>query len=130
MLVIGFLNKLEKVFMKITTPISVGDFIDRLSILEIKAQKGLKVDLELEEYKKSLHLFEKLGFESFKSILLQINEKLWDLEDIKRTQSTRYTIEYSNISTLITQLNDLRYQVKKKADVYFESEISELKSHK
>lgn len=116
--------------MKITTPISVGDFIDRLTILEIKAQKGLKVDLELEEYKKSFHLFEKLGFESFKSILLQINEKLWDLEDIKRTQSTRYTIEYSNISTLITQLNDLRYQVKKKADVYFESEISELKSHK
>jgi hypothetical protein len=38
--------------MKITTPISVGDFIDRLSILEIKLQKGLKVDLELEEYKK------------------------------------------------------------------------------
>jgi hypothetical protein len=37
--------------MKITTPISVGDFIDRLSILEIKSQKGLKVDLELEEYK-------------------------------------------------------------------------------
>ena len=125
-----FLRKLEEVFMKITTPISVGDFIDRLSILEIKSQKGLKVDLELEEYKKSLHLFEKLGIESFKSILHQINEKLWDLEDSKRTQSTRYTIEYSNISTLITQLNDLRYQVKKKADVYFESEISELKSHK
>ena len=51
----------------------------------------------------------------------------WDLEDTKRTQVERYSTDYSNVSELITQLNDLRFQTKKRIDSYFKSEISEKK---
>ena len=115
--------------MKINTSISAGDFLDRLSILEIKKQKGLNVDNELNGYLVNIKEFEQVGFEAYKSILKQINQQLWILEDIKRTSVERYSTQYSNVSTLITQLNDLRYQTKKKIDVYFESEITEMKSH-
>lgn len=115
--------------MKITTSISAGDFLDRLSILEIKKQNGLDVDIELDEYLENVNEFEQLGFEAYKTILKQVNECLWILEDIKRTRVERYSEQYSNVSTLITQLNDLRYQTKKRVDLYFESEITEKKSH-
>jgi hypothetical protein len=115
--------------MKINTSISAGDFLDRLSILEIKKQNGLNVDVELDGYLVSIKEFEQVGFEAYKSILKQINQQLWILEDIKRTSVERYSAQYSNVSTLITQLNDLRHQTKKKIDVYFGSEITEMKSH-
>ena len=115
--------------MKINTSISAGDFLDRLSILEIKKQNGLSVDIELAGYLVNIKEFEQVGFEAYKSILKQINQQLWILEDIKRTDVQRYSVQYSNVSTLITQLNDLRYQTKKKIDVYFGSEITEMKSH-
>ena len=115
--------------MKINTPISAGDFLDRLSILEIKKQNGLNVDIELNGYVVNIKEFEQVGFEAYKSILIVINQQLWTLEDIKRTSVDRYSTKYSNVSTLITQLNDLRYQTKKKIDVYFGSEITEMKSH-
>jgi hypothetical protein len=115
--------------MKINTSISAGDFLDRLSILEIKKQNGLNVDIELDGYLVNIKEFEQVGFDAFKSILRQINEQLWVLEDIKRTGVERYSTQYSNVSTLITQLNDLRYQTKKRIDLYFGSEITEMKSH-
>lgn len=37
--------------MKIVGPVSVGDFLDRMSILEIKLEMGLDVEAELEYYK-------------------------------------------------------------------------------
>ena len=115
--------------MKINTSISAGDFLDRLSILEIKKHNGLNVDIELDGYLVNIKEFEQVGFDAYKSILRQINEQLWVLEDIKRTGVERYSTQYSNVSTLITQLNDLRYQTKKRIDLYFGSEITEMKSH-
>jgi hypothetical protein len=125
----NFLNNKGTRAMKINTSISAGDFLDRLSILEIKKHNGLNVDIELDGYLVNIKEFEQVGFEVYKSILRQINEQLWVLEDIKRTGVERYSTQYSNVSTLITQLNDLRYQTKKRIDLYFGSEITEMKSH-
>ena len=116
--------------MIINNSMSVGDFIDRYSILEIKSNKNLPVENELHEYIKKAADLEILGLTLYKNILLAINECLWNLEDKKRMEVKRYTKEYSDVSTLITQLNDLRFQAKNKADIYFESEIQERKSHK
>ncbi len=115
--------------MKINTSISAGDFLDRLSILEIKKLNGLDVDMELNGYFVNTNKFEQVGFDAYKNILKEINQQLWILEDIKRTGVERYSTQYSNVSTLITQLNDLRFQTKKRIDVYFGSEITEMKSH-
>ena len=115
--------------MKFEGPISAGDFIDRMSILEIKLEKGLNVSSELEFYNTQKELFETRGLKYYSKILKSINISLWELEDDKRKSVKRYTEEYSDVSTLITQLNDLRYQTKKRIDVYFKSEIAEQKSH-
>jgi len=116
--------------MLLSANLSVGDFLDRLSILQIKSEKGLDVATELIEYERRLSEFEERGLNSYLRIIKPINLVLWDLEDTKRTQVERYSTDYSNVSELITQLNDLRFQTKKRIDSYFKSEISEKKSHK
>lgn len=115
--------------MRLTTPISVGDFIDKMSILEIKKELGLSVDNELNEYIKISSTFKQSYFNYYKEILKSINLQLWDIEKKKRTVSQRYTDDYSELSTLTCQLNDLRHETKKRIDVFYNSEIKELKKH-
>ena len=102
--------------MKINLPSSVGDFMDRLSILEIKRDKGLDVLAEMIGFEEIRVLIDQRGFDYYMKIIKSVNECLWDLEDIKRTQVKRYSDDYSDVSTLITQLNDLRHQTKKRID--------------
>jgi len=114
--------------VKIMITVSVGDFIDRMSILSIKKSYGLPVDKELNEYQEN-PVIHKGSFSYFFNILKSINSQLWDLEDAKRKGVERFSRQESDVAFLITQLNDLRYQVKKTADIFFESDISEEKSH-
>ncbi len=116
--------------MKITVPISVGDFIDRYSILQIKYTNGLCVHQEMSEYDKAREVFRETSFTHYLSIFLAINERLWKLEDEKRSKELVVgSDEYVEIAELITHLNDLRFQTKKSADKHFGSEIQEKKSH-
>lgn len=115
--------------MKIEIPISVGDFIDRLSILEIKKENKLNVEKELEIYYNISKKLDPQVFAYFKNIIKSINLSLWDIEYKKRQKSVRYTNEYSDLSTLTTQLNDLRHETKKRIDSFFNSDIVELKKH-
>lgn len=115
--------------MRLMIEVSVADFIDRLSILEIKQSYGLDVNEELSKYAESIVLLDKMGFDHYKSLFLEINSRLWILEDQKRKFNERNSEQYANVSELITQLNDLRYATKKKADAYFRSSFSEKKSH-
>ena len=61
--------------------------------------------------------------------LYQRHSELWDLEDVKRKGVERYSKEESDVAFLITQLNDLRHETKKRIDIYFKSEFTERKSH-
>ncbi len=115
--------------MKLMIEISAGDFIDRLSILEIKKSYGLEVDVELLQYHKYILEFEPIGFKFYKDILMEVNHRLWQLEDSKREFTDRNQMNYTNVAELITQLNDIRYTIKKKIDAYFKSNISEKKNH-
>ncbi len=115
--------------MKIDISIGVGDFIDRLSILEIKKENGLLVDKELEIYYDIAKSLNTLAFENYKNIIKSVNLCLWHIETEKRIKSERYTTEYSDLSTLTTQLNDLRHETKKRIDLFFMSELAELKKH-
>ena len=111
--------------MKVTIEISVGDYIDRHSILVIKQEKGLDVNLELEQY----NILDDVNYFYFLNIMKAINLQLWDLEDRKRKGVERYSNDESNVAFLITQLNDLRHETKKRIDVFYNSELTERKSH-
>ena len=115
--------------MLLNTSLSAGDFLDRYSILLIKEKHGLDVSQELISYKSQLHLFESRGLDQYLKIILNLNESLWQLEDAKRKEVVRGSEDYANVSEMITQLNDLRFQTKKMIDAYFKSDLSEKKSH-
>lgn len=105
--------------------VSIGEYLDKYSILKIKEEKGLDVKNELDQYKM---IFD-AGFDYYLNVMMAINSQLWDLEDIKRFGVERYSKEESDTAFLITQLNDLRHETKKRIDAYFKSEITEKKSH-
>jgi hypothetical protein len=109
--------------------ISVGDFIDRYSILLIKEELDLDVYEELLDYKETAQEFSPKFFNYYLDIFKKVNKILWDIETDKRKNSSRYTNEYSDLSTLTLQYNDLRHYLKKLVDEFYASEISEQKNH-
>ena len=114
--------------MNIQIKTSVGDFLDRWSILLIKEQKGLDVEKELSDYTKNLKPdFQDWGY--YLRILEAINGELWELEDVKRKVVDRYSRHESDVAFRITQLNDLRHETKKRIDIFFNSDFTEKKSH-
>tara|TARA_B100000242_G_scaffold201377_1_gene145801 strand:+ start:916 stop:1263 length:348 start_codon:yes stop_codon:yes gene_type:complete len=114
--------------MNIQIKTSVGDFLDRWSILLIKEQKGLDVEKELSDYTKNLKPdFQDWGY--YLRVLEAINGELWELEDVKRKGVERYSRHESDVAFLITQLNDLRHETKKRIDIFFNSDFTEKKSH-
>jgi len=114
--------------MKITIETSVADFLDRWSILLIKLDKGLDVEKELTNYAGKIKKYES-AHDYYLNVIKSINLQLWDLEDRKRKGVERYSKEESDVAFLITQLNDLRHETKKRIDIYFQSEFTERKSH-
>ncbi len=106
--------------------VSYGEYLDRYTILKVKEVKGLDVDTELKEY----DLTEFGMFNYWEKLLTELHLMLWSIEDKKRTDCERYTSDYSDLSTLTCQLNDIRHKVKKEIDLFYGSEFTEQKSHK
>tara|TARA_R110000824_G_scaffold11527_1_gene50267 strand:- start:1854 stop:2210 length:357 start_codon:yes stop_codon:yes gene_type:complete len=115
--------------MKIEIPVSAGELLDKLTILVIKRTKGLDVDTELDLLEGKVKESLGGGLCYFSPVLKAINLQLWDIESLKRTDSPRGSTQYSDLSLLTLQLNDIRYQIKKAVDVFYGSEISEEKDH-
>lgn len=111
--------------MKIAINVSIGDYVDRHSILVIKQEKGLSVENEIEQY----HELDETNYNYFLNIIKAINLQLWDLEDRKRKRVERYSPEESDVAYLITMLNDLRHETKKRIDMFYNSDLTERKSH-
>jgi hypothetical protein len=109
--------------------VSIGDFIDRYSILLIKEEVGLDVKKELEEYRELSIKFKSKFFNYYLDIFKKVNKTLWDIETDKRSNIERYTEEYSDLSTLTLHYNDLRHYLKKLVDDFYTSEITEQKNH-
>ena len=124
---IGCYGNLDKQGGKMQVDIGVGDFCDRHSILSLKKLKRLPVDNELKQYidEKPDDTF----YDYFYNILQSVNSQLWDLEDRKRKEVERYSHDESDVAYIITQLNDLRSEVKKRIDNFYEGDIKEVKSY-
>ena len=115
--------------MEIKISTSAGDVLDRFSILKIKLLHNLPVEQELESLDHVVKLLDEVGREPYLQVLFVLNSLMWDLEDKKRKIQDRFSKEYSDISELITQLNDTRALTKRKCDAFFKSSIKEVKSH-
>ena len=124
---------------KILVEVSVGELLDKISILEIKKEK-IK-DLEKlkfinDEYSvlkdqlnKNVKSDEKLS-ELFNS-LKEINSKLWVIEDNKRLceKNSDFTEKFIKLSRDVHFLNDDRAKLKLKVNNYTGSKIKEIKEY-
>lgn len=127
-------------FMNIEIPVSIGELIDKISILKIKLdqisqpEKKLNIKNELDilnEYYFKIKN-EHLEIEKFLNELIKVNLEIWDLQEISKNKiiNKELDLNYLEITTQIHNLNDLRFEIKKEINLSFNSEIIEEKSYK
>ena len=124
---------------KILVEVSVGELLDKISILEIKKEKirdenNLKfindeykiLKAELDQSTKSDEKLEKL-FQSLK----EINSKLWIIEDDKRLceKNSDFGEKFIKLSRDVHFLNDVRAKIKLEINNYTGSKIKEIKEY-
>ena len=123
----------------ILVEVSVGELLDKISILEIKKEK-IKDEKNLkfinDEYKilkdeldqniKSDEKLEKL-FQSLK----EINSKLWVIEDDKRLceKNSDFGEKFIKLSRDVHFLNDVRAKIKLEINNHTGSKIKEIKEY-
>ena len=124
---------------KILVEVSVGELLDKISILEIKQDK-IK-DLEKLKFIKEEHSIlsdqlnknvksdEKLNI--LFSSLKEINAKLWVIEDEKRQceKDQNFTDKFIKLSRDVHFLNDERAKIKLEINNYTGSKIKEIKEY-
>ena len=124
---------------KILVEVSVGELLDKISILEIKKEKiknQEKLKFITDEYNilkaeldKNIKLDEKLSglFGSLKDI----NSKLWVIEDEKRMceKNTDFGEKFIKLSRDIHFLNDKRANIKLDINNHTGSKMKEIKEY-
>ena len=124
---------------KILAEVSVGELLDKISILEIKQDK-IKDDKNLkfindeynvlkEELNKNIKNDDKLN--NFFNSLKEINAKLWVIEDDKRMceKNKDFGEKFIKLSRDVHFLNDERAKVKLEINNHTGSKIKEIKEY-
>lgn len=117
-------------------PISVGELIDKITILEIKLEK-IKNENALvnirNEHKKLTELekifLPKLG--NFKNKMRHVNEEIWNIEDGVRDceRNKNFDETFIELARSVYFKNDERARVKREINQLFNSDIVEEKSY-
>jgi hypothetical protein len=116
--------------------VSVGEIVDKLSILDIKRQKitdSAKLENVNREY---LYLHEivfadlNIAMSDYEQ-LVAINVKLWDIEDVLREMESRKQFDdmFVEYARQVYITNDLRADIKKQINLKYGSTFIEEKSY-
>ena len=124
---------------KILAEISAGELIDKITILEIKKLKITNKDKLIEIEKELLTLNEtKRKFIlddnkilKFQKDLRNINFKLWDIEDGKRSaeKNNEFGKNFIELARNVYKYNDERAKIKLAINNILDSNIKEVKSY-
>ena len=124
--------------MLINTPISLGELVDKISILMIKKKNisdSIKIDhvtKELEFLQKTLKKYiSEYEINDFLQKLVNINSKLWDIEDdIRECERNKlFDQTFIDLARSVYFTNDERAKVKNDINKTFGSELVEVKSY-
>ena len=124
---------------KILAEISAGELIDKITILEIKKAKITNKDKLVEIEKELLSLNDTMKkfipnnseISKFKNSLKNINLKLWDIEDGKRSaeKNNNFGEEFVELARKVYKFNDERAKIKLAINNILGSNIKEVKSY-
>ena len=124
---------------KILIEVSVGELLDKISILEIKKDKikdpekleyiSDELSLLREEFKNNIKSDKKIG-ELYQSLKI-INLRLWTIEDDKRKceKEKDFTENFIKLSRDVHILNDDRAKIKLEINNHTGSKIKEIKEY-
>ena len=125
--------------MLINIPVSVGELVDKITILEIKKikikdkNKLLNVNREHKYLKDILSKKIKISLQIKKEILAlkKINLKLWNIEDKKRKaeKNKKFDSAFIKYARNVYIYNDIRAKIKHNINVLAGSKIIEEKSY-
>ena len=125
--------------MKVLIQTSVGELVDKITILELKALH-LRDAIKLENVKKELKLLEskltELGiqnvrFEELRQGLGAVNSQIWVIEDQIRDQEIKglFGDDFIKLARSVYKKNDDRARIKREINELLGSELIEEKSY-
>ena len=124
--------------MLINTPVSLGELLDKISILIIKEknivdiQKQYHIRNELEALNKTLeNSISRSQVKEYIEKLIEINSELWFIEDDIRDceRKKNFDQKFIDLAREIYIKNDRRSEIKLEINKKFGSELVEVKSY-
>ena len=120
-------------------PISLGELIDKITILRIKfnkinsneAQKNIRSELEKLEQILGKTMYIDSNLKNFEIKLSNINQSLWDIEDQLREKEKekKFDKKFISLARMVYYKNDERAKIKRMINKNFGSELIEEKSY-
>lgn len=123
--------------MNIICEISLGELVDKISILKIKLSnitdpaKLLHVKKEEEILMKQLTSFHLTGIDVHLQQMIEVNSKLWKIEDDIRDKERdkKFDNEFIELARAVYVTNDERFNRKNRINQEYQSQIVEVKSY-
>lgn len=125
--------------MSVLAPISWGELLDKIAILEIKLERVTAPE-KLTNIRRECELLSgiaanigDMGQEllALRSALRRVNERLWDIEDQIRSKEALgvFDQEFIELARSVYRNNDERGRLKRKINVFLNSELMEEKQY-
>ena len=124
--------------MIISTPVSLGELVDKISILHIK-NKNIKDGEKLKLIREELKLLDSIldnhinknDIQGFLNALIEINSELWVIEDEIRDceRNKKFDEKFISLARSVYITNDKRSEIKLDINKKFGSKIVEVKSY-
>lgn len=125
--------------MGVTIPVSWGELIDKITILEIKSER-LSDPSKLANVRRELSLLaairerehpDNAALQALATELQAVNAELWVVEDdIRNCERTKdFGPEFIRLARAVYHTNDRRADLKRRIDVLLGSELVEEKSY-
>ena len=124
--------------MIVNTPISLGELIDKISILKIK-QKKINDKKKCSFIKEELSLLQTTLLNSavdkkisvYLDKLTEVNSKLWRIEDDIRDceRNKKFDQKFIDLARAVYKNNDKRSEIKLEINNHFGSTLVEVKSY-
>ncbi len=123
----------------IRVPVSPGEVLDKITILEIKSERmtdpqkvaNVRVELDLLQKTWAEAIREDDTIRDLHAQLKEINEALWEIEDDIRDKerAKEFDERFIELARAVYFTNDRRSEVKKKLNLHLGSQIVEEKSY-
>jgi hypothetical protein len=124
---------------EISVPISPGELLDKITILRLKSKRmsdaaklaNVRIELKALEETWGVSAYSKVDIGADVNALLEVNERLWVIEDDIRDKerAQQFDAEFIRLARAVYFENDERAAIKRRINVRLGSSIVEEKSY-